>query len=61
MEYANNYAASAKHGTLGGLCLVLLSNITGGELLKTVVLAATGAAVSFIISYGMKWVAEKMK
>lgn len=61
MEYTNNYIAPAKHGTVGGILLVLLSNITGAELLKTVILAATGAAVSFIVSFSIKWIVEKFK
>lgn len=56
-----NYMTSAKHGTAGGLCLVLLSNITSGDIVKTIVLAATGAAVSFIVSFGLKWLAERKK
>ena len=62
MNYSTiNFLTPAKHGTAGGLCLVLLSNITGGDILKTVILAATGAAVSFIVSFGMKWIGEKLK
>jgi len=57
----HNYSAQAKHGTAGGFLLVLLANITSADLLKTVVLAATGAAVSFIISFGMKWVSDQFK
>jgi hypothetical protein len=59
MEASNIYSSSARHGTAGGLLLVLLSNITGTELLKTVILAATGAAVSFIISFGLKLLFER--
>lgn len=57
----NTYIAQAKHGTAGGFLLVLLANITSADILKTVVLAATGAAVSFIVSFGMKWLSEKIK
>lgn len=56
-----NYMASAKYGTAGGTALVFLSNINGGDLLKTMVLAATGAAVSFIVSFALKWLAERKK
>lgn len=51
----------AKHGTAGGFLLVLIANITSTDLIKTILLAATGAAVSFIVSYGMKWLSERLK
>jgi drug/metabolite transporter (DMT)-like permease len=41
---------STRAGTAGGTLLVLL-NINGEEILKTVVMAAVGAAVSFAVSY----------
>jgi hypothetical protein len=55
------YTEHAKHGTVGGMLLIFLTNITSGDLVKTVVMAATGAAVSFIVSWGMKWLMEKKK
>ncbi len=51
----------AKHGTAGGFLLVLLANINSTDLIKTVVLAATGAAVSFLVSFSMKWISERLK
>jgi mannitol-specific phosphotransferase system IIBC component len=41
-------------GTLTGTALALLMQVTNTELLKTVVMAAIGAAVSFLVSYTIK-------
>ena len=43
----DGFPNSTKTGTLGGTLLVVLMQIGTGELLKTMVLAAVGAAVSF--------------
>lgn len=43
-----------KTGTIGGTLTILLANINSGDLIKTAVLAAVGALVSFMISYLMK-------
>ncbi|HVT86410.1 MAG TPA: hypothetical protein VHD35_14500 [Chitinophagaceae bacterium] len=48
------FTAGTKMGTLGGTLMIILANITTGDLLKTVVLAALGAAVSFGVSLLMK-------
>ena len=37
-------------GTFVGTALCLVPTLTSGEVLRTVLLAATGAAVSFIVS-----------
>jgi mannitol-specific phosphotransferase system IIBC component len=41
-------------GIWSGTVLVVLANITAGELLKTVILAAIGAVVSFVVSWLLK-------
>ena len=38
-------------GTFVGTALCLVPTLTSGEVLRTVLLAATGAAVSFIVSW----------
>jgi mannitol-specific phosphotransferase system IIBC component len=48
-------------GTAGGTLLVILLNISREELLKTIVLAAIGAAVSFFISMILRLVVRKIK
>lgn len=61
MEANSNPGTAAKSGTIGGTLLVLLLNITSEEVLKTAVLAAVGAVVSFFISYLLKRIVEKRK
>ena len=53
--------APAKAGTAGGTLLVVLLQISSGEVLKTAVLAAVGAVVSFGVSLGMKWLVKQLK
>ena len=55
------YNVHAKNGTVGGVLLIFLANITSGDLVKTVVLAATGATVSYLVSWGMKWLMERRR
>lgn len=49
-------------GTFTGTALTVAVNIGTGDILKTAILAAVGAAVSFCVSYGLKalikWVRE---
>ena len=44
-----------RNGTLSGLLLVLLVQVSSTEILKTIVLAATGALVSFLVTVGLRW------
>jgi len=48
-------------GTLGGTLTIILANITSADALKTIVLAALGAVVSFFVSYGLKRMMRKRK
>ncbi len=50
-----------KTGTAGGTLTILFANIRSDDLLKTMVLAAIGAAVSVSVSYLMKKVFERKK
>jgi len=52
---------STRAGTLGGTLLVVIFQINTEEVLKTVVLAATGAAVSFLVTLLLKWITTKAK
>ena len=56
-----NENSFAKAGTAGGTIIVILMNITTGDIIKTAILAAVGAIVSFGVSYVLKWVIEKRK
>ena len=51
--------AHERAGILGGTLLVVVLQITSGELLKTVVLAAVGAAVSFGVSFLLQRIVKR--
>lgn len=53
-------SGSTKMGTAGGTLLVVLMNITAGELVKTSVLAAVGAIVSYGVSNVVKHVFKRV-
>ena len=61
MENNGYYAHSTKAGTFGGTLLVVLLQIQTAELLKTAVLAAIGAAVSFSVSLILRWVIRYLR
>ncbi len=42
--------SSIRNGTVGGTLITILGNIAMGDLIRTAVLAAVGAAVSFSFS-----------
>jgi hypothetical protein len=46
-------------GTLGGTMLVIVLNIDTTQLLSTIILAATGAVVSFAVSVVCKYAWRK--
>ena len=48
-----------KTGTASGTCIILLANIHSADLLKTAVLAAVGAMVSFLVSYLFKRIVNR--
>jgi len=52
---------STKAGTAGGTLLTILANINCGDLLKTGILAAVGAAVSFGVTLGLKLLIKRLK
>lgn len=45
---------STRAGTAGGVLVIILANISSGDLLRTAVLAAFGAIVSFLVSLVLK-------
>ena len=51
----------AKATTLGGTLLVLFANINSADIVRTAVLAAIGAAVSYIMSLLIKRVVSWWK
>ena len=47
-----NYSISV--GTVSGTVLSTLPHLSSGDIIKTIVLAAVGAAVSFLVSYWLR-------
>ncbi len=56
-----NFDTDTLSGTAGGTLLVLLYSLSPSELLNTVVIAATGALVSFIVSLFCKFIWRKIR
>jgi hypothetical protein len=48
-------------GTVSGTALTVWMNIGSSDMIKTVVLAAVGALVSFSVSLGLRWLANRFK
>ncbi|HEX8515630.1 MAG TPA: hypothetical protein VF868_05475 [Bacteroidia bacterium] len=48
-------------GTVSGTVLTVAVNIDSQDILKTVVLAAIGAVVSFCISFSLKWLVKRLR
>jgi uncharacterized protein (DUF2062 family) len=44
-----------KAGTIGGTMFILLLNILTGDVIRTMIMAAVGATVSFFVSYFWKF------
>jgi len=57
-EYFDN---STKAGTAGGTLLTILVNIKSEDLLKTGILAAVGAVVSFSVTLLLKFLIKRFK
>ena len=55
------YSGPAKNGTFFGTLTIFLANIGSGDLIKTVLLAATGSAVSFAVSFFLKYLLDRWK
>lgn len=46
-------------GTLSGTVLSIFATFDFQDIIKTVILAAVGAVVSFLVSKGLKWMWRK--
>ncbi|GGH68224.1 hypothetical protein HNQ91_001497 [Filimonas zeae] len=49
----------SKAGVTGGMAFTMLSVINSADVWKTVILAAIGATVSFLVSLLLKWIARR--
>ena len=54
MDNNTPFNIDTRMGIWSGTALVVLATITPGELLKTGILAAVGAIVSFVVSWLLK-------
>jgi hypothetical protein len=61
MENNANMGAPAKAGTIGGTLAVVMLHITSEEVLKTALLAAVGAMVSFSVSFLLNRMVRRKK
>ena len=52
---------NTKAGTLGGTFLTIVANIQSSDLLKTGILAAIGAVVSFGVTLFLKFLIKRIK
>jgi len=52
---------SLRTGTAAGTLLSILPNLFSEDILKTIVLAALGATVSFTVSLLLKWIIKIKK
>ncbi len=55
------FTGHTKSGTIGGIIIILLDNISSGDVFKTIVLAAIGALVSFFISLVLRYCISKWR
>ena len=52
---------SLRTGTAAGTLLSVLPNIFSQDIVRTIILAAVGASVSFLVTLFLKWVVMKRK
>ena len=52
---------NTKAGTIGGTLLTIVANIQSSDLLKTGILAAIGAVVSFGVTLFLKFLIRRIK
>lgn len=52
---------TTKAGTAGGTLLTIFANISSEDILKTVILAAIGAVISFTVTISLKALIKRLK
>lgn len=52
---------TTKAGTAGGTLLTIFANITSEDVIKTIILAVIGAAVSFTVTILLKALIKRLK
>lgn len=61
MEHNFQVDGTTKFGTVVGTLLIFFVNLSSSEILKTIVLAAIGAIVSFGVSLLLKLIVAKIR
>lgn len=61
MSTHHNIESGTILGTVSGTVLTVAVNVGSSDILKTVILAALGAVVSFGVSLLLKWLVHKFK
>ena len=61
MSTHNNIESGTILGTVSGTVLTVAVNINSPDIIKTVILAALGAVVSFSVSLLLKWLVKRFK
>ncbi len=59
-HFSHTSNSNTMGGTIGGTLLVILLQIHDTDVLKTCILAAIGAVVSYLVSLGMKWLVRRI-
>lgn len=57
-QYFDN---TTKAGTAGGTLLTIFANISSADVIKTIILAAIGAVVSFTVTIFLKALIKRLK
>lgn len=52
---------TTKAGTASGTLLTIFANISSEDVIKTIILAAIGAAVSFVVTLSLKILIKRLK
>jgi hypothetical protein len=55
------FDSTTKRGTVGGTLLTIFANISSEDLIKTAILAAIGAVVSFGVTLLLKFLIKRVK
>ena len=55
------FDSTTKRGTAGGTLLTIFANISSEDLIKTAILAAIGAIVSFGVTLLLKFLVKQIK
>jgi putative flippase GtrA len=57
----NDHSVPSSISILGGTCLVIFNVINQSGIIQTIIYAAIGSAVSFMVTYLLKYLVNKKK